>query len=169
MSLLYTYIYIRIRFNSWRINYCCKHHLQLYECIEILGIWSWSLWSVNCFKHLRWHLLMCFWNGGVWGNDFCFITAGGSGVCMMSTTWRDEQHLSFINFISSFLSANSFRLNFVHYVHSTWLLVFYVKLGLHSIGWFCLKDFIFNCGGLSVAFIFVTNLNFKSISPMFSR
>ena len=31
----------------------------------------------------------------------------------MSNTWRDEQHPSFINFISTFLSANSFRLNFV--------------------------------------------------------
>lgn len=62
---------------------------------------------------------------------------GASGVCMMSNTWRDEQHPSFINFISSFLSANSFRLNFV------------------SID----PDFIFNCGGLSMAFIFVTNWN----------
>ncbi|GMY07924.1 protein PARTING DANCERS-like [Fagus crenata] len=74
-------------------------------------------------------------------------TSAGSGVCMMSTTWRDEQHPSFINFISSFLSANSFRLNFVPIS----------------------PDFIFNCGGLSVAFIFVTNLDFKCISPMFSR
>ncbi|KAM4075688.1 hypothetical protein ACJW30_12G006100, partial [Castanea mollissima] len=74
-------------------------------------------------------------------------TSGGSGVCMMSTTWRDEQHPSFINFISSFLSANSFRLNFVPIA----------------------PDFIFNCGGLSVAFIFVTNLDCKCISPMFSR
>ena len=32
---------------------------------------------------------------------------------MMNTKWRDEQHPSFINFIASFLSANSFRLNFV--------------------------------------------------------
>ncbi|KAG5254780.1 protein PARTING DANCERS [Salix suchowensis] len=36
-----------------------------------------------------------------------------AGVCMMNTKWRDEQHPSFINFIASFLSANSFRLNFV--------------------------------------------------------
>ncbi|KAK3020711.1 hypothetical protein RJ639_047659 [Escallonia herrerae] len=35
------------------------------------------------------------------------------GVCMMSNTWKDEQNPSFINFISCFLSANSFRLNFV--------------------------------------------------------
>ena len=32
---------------------------------------------------------------------------------MMRTTWRDEQHPSFINFISNFLTTNSFRLNFV--------------------------------------------------------
>lgn len=32
---------------------------------------------------------------------------------MMRTTWRDEQHPSFVDFISSFLSANSIRLNFV--------------------------------------------------------
>lgn len=38
---------------------------------------------------------------------------GGGGVCMMSNTWKDNQHSSFINFIVSFLSANSFRLNFV--------------------------------------------------------
>ncbi|XP_057974650.1 protein PARTING DANCERS homolog isoform X2 [Malania oleifera] len=37
----------------------------------------------------------------------------GAGVCMMSKRWRDEQHPSFINFISSFLNANSFRLNLV--------------------------------------------------------
>ncbi|KAK2971051.1 hypothetical protein RJ640_017203 [Escallonia rubra] len=35
------------------------------------------------------------------------------GVCMMSNTWKDEQNPSFLNFISCFLSANSFRLNFV--------------------------------------------------------
>lgn len=32
---------------------------------------------------------------------------------MMSSSWRDRQHPSFINFISSFLDANSFRLNTV--------------------------------------------------------
>lgn len=31
----------------------------------------------------------------------------------MSNVWRDEQHPSFINFISNFLCSNSFRLNFV--------------------------------------------------------
>lgn len=41
------------------------------------------------------------------------IISGCGGVCMMRTTWRDEQHPSFINFISNFLTTNSFRLNFV--------------------------------------------------------
>ncbi|GER30602.1 UvrABC system protein C [Striga asiatica] len=38
---------------------------------------------------------------------------GYNGDCIMSTAWKDEQHPSFINFISSFLDANSYRLNFV--------------------------------------------------------
>ncbi|GLT93885.1 hypothetical protein SLE2022_116550 [Rubroshorea leprosula] len=70
-----------------------------------------------------------------------------SGVCMMSNTWRDEQHPSFINFISSFLTANSFRLNFVPIA----------------------PDFIFNCGGLSVAFIFVTKWDCRNVAPVFGR
>ncbi|KAK9941567.1 hypothetical protein M0R45_007270 [Rubus argutus] len=72
---------------------------------------------------------------------------GCGGVCMMRTTWRDEQHPSFINFISNFLTTNSFRLNFV------------------SIP----PDFIFNCGGLSVAFIFVTSLDSTNVSQIFGR
>ncbi|KAG8660930.1 hypothetical protein MANES_02G201500v8 [Manihot esculenta] len=70
-----------------------------------------------------------------------------AGVCMMNSKWRDEQHPSFINFISSFLAANSFRLNFVPIS----------------------PDCIFNCGGLSVAFIFVTNWDCDNIMPIFSR
>ncbi|ONH89654.1 hypothetical protein PRUPE_8G007100 [Prunus persica] len=66
---------------------------------------------------------------------------------MMSNTWRDEQHPSFINFISTFLTANAFRLNFVPIA----------------------PDFIFNCGGSSVAFIFVTSLDPTSISQIFGR
>lgn len=31
---------------------------------------------------------------------------------MMSNRWRDEQHPSFIDFMSCFLSSNSYRLNF---------------------------------------------------------
>ncbi|KAL3612288.1 hypothetical protein D5086_003308 [Populus alba] len=65
----------------------------------------------------------------------------------MNTKWRDEQHPSFINFIASFLSANSFRLNFVPIA----------------------PDCIFNCGGLSVAFIFVTNWDCQNCEPIFSR
>ncbi|GKB31096.1 protein parting dancers isoform X1 [Tanacetum coccineum] len=52
-------------------------------------------------------------------------------VCMISKKWRDEQHPSLINSISSFLTANSLRLNIM------------------SIA----PDFIFNYGGLSLAFI----------------
>ncbi|KAL9366716.1 hypothetical protein Peur_037915 [Populus x canadensis] len=76
------------------------------------------------------------------------VNAGSSaGVCMMNTKWRDEQHPSFINFIASFLSANSFRLNFVPIA----------------------PDCIFNCGGLSVAFIFVTTWDCQNCEPIFSR
>ncbi|KAJ0024706.1 hypothetical protein Pint_07636 [Pistacia integerrima] len=80
-------------------------------------------------------------------NTSHFANSGGAGVCMMSSTWRDEQHPSFINFISSFLSANSFRLNFVRIA----------------------PDLIFNCGGLSISFIFATNWNCDNIEPVFSR
>ena len=34
---------------------------------------------------------------------------------------------------------------------------------------FSLKDFIFNCGGLSVAFIFVTNWDSNNVAPIFNR
>ncbi|XP_073107150.1 protein PARTING DANCERS homolog isoform X4 [Elaeis guineensis] len=71
----------------------------------------------------------------------------GSGVCMMNTSWRDNQHPSFILFISSFLSANSYRLNFLPIA----------------------ADFIFNNGGLSVAFIFVTNWDCDNGSAVFDR
>ncbi|KAL6983205.1 hypothetical protein U1Q18_016596 [Sarracenia purpurea var. burkii] len=72
---------------------------------------------------------------------------GLAGVCMMSNTWKEEQHPSFINFISPFLSANCFRLNFVPIA----------------------PDFIFNCGGLSVAFMFITNWDCNDPSPIFTR
>ncbi|KAF8086383.1 hypothetical protein N665_0628s0033 [Sinapis alba] len=57
-----------------------------------------------------------------------------AGVCIMSNAWKDEQDPSLITFISAFLCSNSFRLNFV------------------SIS----PDLIFNCGGVSIAFVFVT-------------
>ncbi|CAN1355284.1 Protein PARTING DANCERS [Linum perenne] len=72
---------------------------------------------------------------------------GIAGICMMSTKWRDEQHPSFIDFVSSFLAANSFRLNFVPIA----------------------PDCIFNCGGISVAFIFVTNWDCSNSMPVFNR
>ncbi|KAJ4713811.1 UvrABC system C [Melia azedarach] len=74
-------------------------------------------------------------------------SSGCAGVCMMSSSWRDEQHPSFINFISSFLRENSFRLNFV----------------------LIAPDFIFNCGGLSISFVFITNWDCNNIEPVFSR
>ncbi|TXG67620.1 hypothetical protein EZV62_008895 [Acer yangbiense] len=66
---------------------------------------------------------------------------------MMSTKWRDEQHPSFIDFISSFLTANSFRLNFI----------------------LIAPDLIFNCEGLSVSFVFVTNWDFNDNATIFNR
>ncbi|KAI3684598.1 hypothetical protein L6452_33822 [Arctium lappa] len=80
-------------------------------------------------------------------NDDSVSNSGVGGVCMMSCKWRDGQHPSFINFISCFLSANSFRLNFVPIA----------------------PDFIFNCGGLSLAFIFVINYDCNNPGPIFSR
>ncbi|KAG5139073.1 hypothetical protein JHK84_032841 [Glycine max] len=75
------------------------------------------------------------------------IVVGTAGVCLMRNAWKEDQHPSFINFISTFLSANSFRLNFVPIA----------------------PDFIFNCGGLSVAFIFVTNWDCNNVAPIFNR
>ncbi|KAI0522888.1 hypothetical protein KFK09_005277 [Dendrobium nobile] len=71
----------------------------------------------------------------------------GGGVCMMSTSWKQEQHPSFIDFISSFLHSNSYRLNFLQIA----------------------PDFIFNNGGTSVAFIFITNWDCDDSSSVFSR
>ncbi|CAA6666328.1 unnamed protein product [Spirodela intermedia] len=66
---------------------------------------------------------------------------------MMNTAWKDEQPPSFIHFISSFLSENSYRLNFLPIA----------------------PDFIFNNGGLSVAFVFVTSWDPNDVSSVFSR
>ncbi|KNA13320.1 hypothetical protein SOVF_115960 [Spinacia oleracea] len=72
---------------------------------------------------------------------------GSSGVCLMNIKWKEEQHPSFINFISTFLSANSFKLNIVPID----------------------PDFIFNCGGVSVAIVFVTSWDPNRASQMYSR
>ncbi|XP_042391594.1 protein PARTING DANCERS homolog isoform X1 [Zingiber officinale] len=79
--------------------------------------------------------------------DPSVISIIGGGVCMMNPSWRDEQHPSFINFISSFLCANSYRLNFLPIS----------------------PDLIFNNGGLSVAFIFETNWDPIRVSSVFTR
>ncbi|CAH9115920.1 unnamed protein product [Cuscuta epithymum] len=73
--------------------------------------------------------------------------SGCNGVCMMSNSWRDEQHPSFLNFVSSFLHENSFRLNFVPIT----------------------PDIIINCGGLSIAFIFLTNWDSMKTESFFCR
>ncbi|XP_010677006.1 protein PARTING DANCERS homolog isoform X1 [Beta vulgaris subsp. vulgaris] len=75
------------------------------------------------------------------------LVPGSSGVCMMNNRWKEEQHPSFINFIATFLSANSFRLNVVPIA----------------------PDFIFNCGGVSVAFVFMTSWDCSSTSHMYHR
>ncbi|CAH2038054.1 unnamed protein product [Thlaspi arvense] len=76
------------------------------------------------------------------------VNLGNSaGVCIMSNAWKHEQDPSLISFISAFLSSNSFRLNFV------------------SIS----PDLIFNCGGVSVAFVFVTKWDCCNVSSIFSR
>ncbi|KAF6999115.1 hypothetical protein CFC21_015187 [Triticum aestivum] len=71
----------------------------------------------------------------------------GRGICMMSTAWRDKQEHHLINFIGAFLAANLYRLNFL------------------SIS----PDFIFNNGGLSVAFIFETSWDCGNAAAVFSR
>ncbi|KAI4331539.1 hypothetical protein MLD38_029724 [Melastoma candidum] len=73
--------------------------------------------------------------------------AGSAGVCMMNEAWKNEQQPSFISFISSFLRDNSFRINSVPIN----------------------PDLIFNCGGLSAAFVFVTAWDAHNASAVFSR
>ncbi|XP_071687782.1 protein PARTING DANCERS homolog isoform X2 [Rutidosis leptorrhynchoides] len=80
-------------------------------------------------------------------SDVSLRNLGVGIVCMMSSTWRDEQHPSVINFISRFLSENSFRLNIVRIA----------------------PDFILNCGGLSLAFMFVMSYDCDNPGPIFTR
>ncbi|VVA91140.1 unnamed protein product [Arabis nemorensis] len=75
------------------------------------------------------------------------LNGNAAGVCIMSNAWKDEQDASLISFISAFLSSNSFRLNFV------------------SIS----PDLIFNCGGVSIAFVFVTKWDCFNVASVFSR
>ncbi|KAJ3704199.1 hypothetical protein LUZ61_007904 [Rhynchospora tenuis] len=63
-----------------------------------------------------------------------YLHSKSCGVCMMNTSWREKQHPAFISYISSFLAANSYRLNFLPMA----------------------PDFIFNSGGVSIAFVFET-------------
>ncbi|KAG0519467.1 hypothetical protein BDA96_09G266800 [Sorghum bicolor] len=73
--------------------------------------------------------------------------SAGRGVCMMSTSWRDKQRPDLVNFIATFLATNLYRLNF---------------LSLSP-------DFLFNNGGLSVAFIFETDWLPEREAAVFSR
>ncbi|KAK6940376.1 hypothetical protein RJ641_029907 [Dillenia turbinata] len=66
---------------------------------------------------------------------------------MMSTKWWDQHPPSVINFISSFLSANSFCLNIVQIA----------------------PDFIFICGGLFVAFVCITNCDVNNSAFILNR
>jgi len=92
----------------------------------------------------------------------------------MRNVWKEDQHPSFIDFISTFLSANSFRLKFVpiapvcHFLFSLPVCLIYGGSSLKFRG-FSLKDFIFNCGGLSVAFIFVKKWDANNVTPIFNR
>ncbi|GJM89895.1 hypothetical protein PR202_ga06120 [Eleusine coracana subsp. coracana] len=65
----------------------------------------------------------------------------------MSTSWRDKQPPNLINFIATFLAGNSYRLSFC------------------SLS----PDFIFNNGGLSVAFLFETCWDTEKEADVFSR
>lgn len=92
---------------------------------------------------------------------------------MISTSWKDEQHPSLIQFISSFLAANSYRLNFlpIDPVILTLFIYFYdwcEILRLQTVN-YLFQDFIVNNGGLSVAFNFVTSWDSHKISQIFSR
>lgn len=86
---------------------------------------------------------------GISGNirDWSADSIASGGVCMMNISWKEEQHPSLVHFISAFLNANSYRLNFLQIT----------------------PDFIFNNGGTSVAFIFITNWNCDDASSVFSR
>ncbi|KAF9599271.1 hypothetical protein IFM89_036569, partial [Coptis chinensis] len=75
--------------------------------------------------------------------------------------------------ICSFLRENSFRLNIVPISPIKCFFFF----SSHMSNWFSfiavgklrIQDFIFNCGGLSVAFVFVTNWDSDCMSSIFSR
>ncbi|AQK92503.1 hypothetical protein ZEAMMB73_Zm00001d009728 [Zea mays] len=73
--------------------------------------------------------------------------SAGRGVCLMSTSWRDKQRPELVNFVATFLATNMYRLNFM------------------SLS----PDFIFNNGGLSVAFAFETDWLPEREAAVFSR
>ncbi|KAI4994285.1 hypothetical protein ZWY2020_029333 [Hordeum vulgare] len=97
---------------------------------------------------------------------------------MMSTSWRDKQDRHLINFIGAFLAANSYRLNFLSIspvsasscpANHKLQIVTVVCLEKKSDQAGVFQDFIFNNGGLSVAFIFETNWDCGNGAAVFSR
>lgn len=98
-------IYALLKWWKW-VNSVCKSCLQLFNFVNEQILFA----KFKFLTNLLW--FMYSWNVGI-ESIYYLMIEGCAGVCMMSSKWRDEQHPSFINFISSFLSANSFRLNFV--------------------------------------------------------
>jgi hypothetical protein len=96
---------------------------------------------------------------------------------MMSTSWRDKQDPNLINYIAAFLAANSYRLNFLllspvsipscSAIHR--LRMVSSSLCVPLIKRVVFQDFIFNNGGLSVAFIFETSWDSENAAAVFSR
>lgn len=96
---------------------------------------------------------------------------------MMSTAWRDKQHPNLINFIAAFLAANSYRINFLSLSpvsapscpasNKFQMILWCLCKRSDQAGVF--QDFIFNNGGLSVAFIFETNWDCRNAAAVFSR
>ena len=98
---------------------------------------------------------------------------------MMSTSWRDKQRPDLVNFIATFLATNLYRLNFlslspvrapIQRSHWFWCVTVHTH-GFDWVGlaWLGFQDFLFNNGGLSVAFIFETDWLPEREAALFSR
>ena len=104
------------------------------------------------------------------------VLSAGRGVCMMSNSWRDKQHPNLINFIATFLAANSYRLNFLSVSPVSTAILESHRFPLACLlciwpeNWLSVfQDFIFNNGGTSVAFVFETNWDSEKEAAVFSR
>lgn len=90
-------------------NYPRKH--VLYGNDKEITEFLWDLFLLLIFNlYILWEQWYQITSGMMF---YFWLRVGVGGVCMMSNQWKDEQHSSFINFISCFLSANSIRLNVV--------------------------------------------------------